>query len=127
LLDEKDKWQNLKSNVRIELTRQTRYTSSVETRYYISSLEKTAKEFNKLIRSHWQIENNLHWQLDITFTEDSSRKREGYSTENFSLLTKTALNIIKTNTTEKLYMANKQLKALLNEDYLMNIIKSLCV
>jgi hypothetical protein len=69
----------------------------------------------------------LHWQLDVTFAEDDSRKREGGSAENFSLLTKTAINIIKTNTTDKLSMANKQLKALLNEDYLMNIIKSSCV
>ena len=127
LLDEKGNWENLKSIVRIESSRQNNTTTSTETRYYISSLGKTAKEFNKLIRSHWQIENNLHWQLDITFAEDDSRKREGSSAENFSLLTKTALNIIKTNTTDKLSMANKQLKALLNEDYLMDIIKSSCV
>ena len=127
LLDEKENWKKLTSIIRIESSRQTANTTSTETRYYISSLTKTSKEFNKLIRSHWQIENKLHWQLDITFTEDASRKREGHSAENFSLLTKTALNIIKINTTEKLSMANKQLKALLNEDYLMNIIKSSCV
>jgi hypothetical protein len=69
----------------------------------------------------------LHWQLDVTFGEDKSRKRKGNSAENFSLLTKTALNIIKTNTTDKISLANKQYKAALNEDYLLSIIKSSCV
>jgi predicted transposase YbfD/YdcC len=127
LLDEKQNWSNLNAVVRIQSTREVANRKTTETRYYISSLTTTAKEFNRLIRSHWQVENKLHWQLDVTFCEDKSRKRKGNSAENFSLLTKTALNIIRTNTHDKISLANKQYKAALNEDYLLNIIKSSCV
>lgn len=127
LLDEKQSWICLNSIIRIESTREIADKKTTETRYYISSLNKTAKEFNKLIRSHWQIENNLHWQLDVTFYEDNSRKRKGNSAENFSLLTKTALNIIKTNTIDKLSVANKRYKASLDQTYLLKIIQSSCV
>jgi len=127
LLDEKENWAQLNAIIRIESTREIGLKTTTETRYYISNLIKPAKEFNQLIRSHWQIENNLHWQLDVTFGEDDSRKRKENSAENFSLITKTALNIIKTNTKDKQSMANKRYKAALNEDYLMQIIKSSCV
>ena len=62
----------------------------MEIRYYISSLTLSAKEINKLIRSHWGIENSLHWILDVNFGEDKSRKRKGYSTENYALINKIA-------------------------------------
>lgn len=127
LLDEKENWINLKSVVRIESIREIGDKKSTETRYYISSALKTAKEFNQLIRSHWQIENNLHWQLDITFCEDASRKRKGNSAEIFSALTKTSLNILKTNTNDQQSIANKRYKAALDEEYLTKIIKSSCV
>lgn len=127
LLDEKDSWTKLQSVIRIETIKEIKDKKSTETRYYISSAIKTAKEFNKLIRSHWQIENNLHWQLDITFCEDASRKRKGNSAEVFSALTKTSLNILKTNTSDKQSLANKRYKASLDPDYLMEIIKSSCV
>lgn len=127
LLDEKQHWTSLNAIIRIESIREIANKKTTETRYYISSLNKTAKELNQLVRSHWQVENNLHWQLDVTFYEDDSRKRKGNSPENFSLLTKTALNIIKTNTTDKISLANKRYKAALDEVYLLNIIKSSCV
>ena len=127
LLDEKQNWTNLNSIIQIESTREIANKITKETRYYISNLIKPAKELNQLIRSHWQIENNLHWQLDVTFCEDDSRKRKGNSAENFSLITKTALNIIKTNTKDKQSIANKRYKAALTEAYLLDIIKSSCV
>ena len=116
-LDEKVHWTNLSSVIRVEACRESGGKKQLETRYYISSLVKSASDFNILIRAHWQIENNLHWQLDITFREDESRKREGYSAENSSLVSKFAMNILKTSTNDKLSFKNKQLNALLNEDY----------
>jgi len=127
LLDEGRNWTDLNSIIRIESSREVADKRTTETRYYISSLMKTAKEFNKLIRSHWQVENNLHWQLDVSFNEDASRKRSGNSAEKFSLITKTALNFLKANTTDKLSMANKRYKAALDEEYLLKILKSSCV
>jgi predicted transposase YbfD/YdcC len=92
----------------MESIREIGEKKTTETRYYITRLNKTAKELNALVRSHWQVENKLHWQLDVTFGEDKSRKRKGNSAEKFSLLTKTALNLIKTNTTDTISLANKQ-------------------
>ena len=127
LLDEKENWPSLKSIICIESIREIGNKKSSETRYYASSAIKTAKEFNGYIRSHWQIENNLHWQLDITFCEDASRKRKGNSAEVFSALSKTALNILKTNSNDKQSLANKRYKAALDENYLLKIINFSCV
>lgn len=127
LLDEKENWPSLKSIIRIESIREIGDKKSSEIRYYASSTIKTAKEFNGYIRSHWQIENNLHWQLDVTFCEDASRKRKGNSAEVFSVLSKTALNILKTSTTDKQSLANKRYKASLDENYLLKIIGFSCV
>jgi predicted transposase YbfD/YdcC len=59
--------------------------------YYISSLDVSAENFQEHIRSHWGIENSLHWRLDVGFREDASRKRAGDSAQNFSVINKIAL------------------------------------
>ncbi|MDH6355822.1 putative transposase YbfD/YdcC [Dysgonomonas sp. PH5-45] len=65
------------------------------TRYYISSLRADAKSLNSWVRQHWGIENKLHWMLDVTMGEDASRKRLKNSPENFSVVFKTALTMLK--------------------------------
>lgn len=67
-------------------------------RYYVSSVDLPVEELAKVIRKHWQIENNLHWVLDMYFYEDLSRTRKDYAMENLSLLTKMCYNIIKLDT-----------------------------
>ena len=62
---------------------------------YISSLAADAMCMNAAIRQHWGIENKLHWVLDMDFGEDASRKRAGYAAQNFSLLNRIALNLIR--------------------------------
>ena len=57
-----------------------------EQRFYISSLLTSAEHFNKIIRQHWAIENQLHWVLDVVFGEDASKKQDKNSVQNFSLL-----------------------------------------
>ncbi len=64
-------------------------------RYYISSLIDTAVNHQKNIRSHWGIENKLHWTLDVAFLEDASRKRNNNAAQNYSILLKIALNLLK--------------------------------
>lgn len=64
-------------------------------RYYISSLSLSAKEFQQIIRSHWSIDNKLRWTIDVAFSEDQSRKRNKNSAQNFSVLLKIALNLLK--------------------------------
>ncbi|NQX86599.1 MAG: ISAs1 family transposase [Flavobacteriaceae bacterium] len=88
------------------------------TRYYISSLEHNADYFQKAIRMHWGIENKLHWSLYVAFREDASRKRIGNSAQNFSMITKMALNLLKNDKTLKAGLQSKRFKAALDENYL---------
>lgn len=76
-------------------TNKTSGKQEQSTRYYISSKKAAAKVFNENIRSHWAIENKLHWSLDVSFKEDSSRKRMGNSAANFGLVTKIVLTMLK--------------------------------
>ena len=72
---------------------------SVERRYYLSSLSVDVTRFADAVRSHWGIENSVHWVLDLTFREDESRPRRGHAAENVSTLRRLALNLLKRETT----------------------------
>jgi len=74
---------------------------TTETRYYISSLPMNAEQFGHAVRTHWSVENNLHWTLDMTFREDDSRMRTGYSAENFAMMRRIALSLVKRDTQSK--------------------------
>jgi predicted transposase YbfD/YdcC len=76
----------------------------------------------KGVRSHWGIENNLHWQLDVSFNEDESRKREGYAAQNFSMLNRIALNFIKYEQSKTRSMKGKRIDAEWDNDYLLKIL-----
>jgi len=122
--EEKNKWKGLDSIVKVESTREIGDDKSVETRFYISSLDGTdAKKAHTAIRSHWGIENNLHWQLDVSFSEDQCRVREGYAAENFSTLRKIALSLLQKEKTAKCGINNKRLKAGWDERYLLKVLQ----
>ena len=70
--------------------------TTVERRYYITSLPLDSERITETIRSHWSIENNLHWQLDVSFNEDSQKKKKN-AAQNFSLLNKIAMTQLKNN------------------------------
>lgn len=94
-------WKGLKSIAMVESTRTIQDKETVEKRYYISSLPADAEVTAKAVRSHWQIENTLHWTLDVTFKEDMSRVRVGHADENLSRVRKIALALLKRHTTPK--------------------------
>lgn len=94
----------------------------IECRYYILSRFTSARRFAEAVRSHWAIENRLHWQLDVTFQEDQSRVRKGHADANFSSLRRTALSLLKNNNTKKVGVKNKRLLAALDEDYLTEVL-----
>ena len=84
----------------------------------------TAKTMMMYKRSHWSIENKLHWVLDMAFREDESRARKDNSAENFNILRQIALNILKSETTFKGSITDKQFKCLLDNDYLNKIVNN---
>jgi predicted transposase YbfD/YdcC len=66
-----------------------------EIRYYISDSKKSAKIFNTKVRSHWEVENKLHWSLDVAMNEDYDKKRAEESAKNFALIRQIVLNLLK--------------------------------
>lgn len=86
------KWKHIKSVV-MAINNTTVHDNSI--RYYFSSIDLPVEELAKIIRKHWQIENNLHWVLDMYFYEDLSRNRKDNALENLSILKKLCYNIIK--------------------------------
>jgi predicted transposase YbfD/YdcC len=93
-----------------------------ETRHYILSKKLTARQFAAAVRKHWSIENQLHWQLDVTFQEDQSRLRMGHADANFSILRRTALSLLKNNRTLKVGVKNKRLAAGWDDSYLEQVL-----
>ena len=93
---EAEKWSGLKSLIKIDAERIMGDEIEKQTRYYISShAEKNAAWFNRAIRSHWAIENNLHWVLDVAFKEDDSRIRRGNAPHNITIIRQAVLNMIR--------------------------------
>jgi predicted transposase YbfD/YdcC len=91
-------------------------------RYYILSKHLSGKNFAAAVRQHWSVENQLHWQLDVTFNEDQSRIRQGHADTNFSILRRTALSMLKNETTAKVGIKNKRLAAGWDTSYLEKVL-----
>jgi predicted transposase YbfD/YdcC len=94
--------------------------TSREARYFIGSRRLSAKRYGKALRNHWGIENNLHWQLDLTFDEDASRIQERNAAHNFAWLRRVALSLLKQNAS-KLSIRGKRKAAALDTDFLEEI------
>jgi len=97
---------------------------SEHTRYFISSLEPDEHRLAQGVRSHWAIENSLHWVLDIAFREDECRKRKDHSVQTFSILRHLTLNMLKRETTYQRSIKRKRLQAGWDESYLEKVLKS---
>ena len=95
---------------------------AVEERYYLSSLPADAKLLNEVARSHWAVENSLHWVLDVAFDEDSSRIKKENAPENFGLLRRLALCLLKKDTSSKRSIRGKRLRASWDDGYLLQVM-----
>lgn len=117
-------WENLRSFVQISSERTDKKTGikQTEERYYISSLNSDATRFNEIIRGHWEIENNLHWQLDVLFKEDMGTKQAGNAAENFSTVTRVALNMLKKDKIKKTSIKIKRKLCGWDKEYLGEIL-----
>ncbi len=125
-IKESNNWCNLKSVIKIESVREFKNSDkSTEkaVRYYISNRIDSAENFQKNIRSHWGVENKLHWTLDVAFSEDASRKRNKNAAQNFSIILKIALNLLKNEKSDRQGIAGKRMRAGWDEDYLMKVLK----
>jgi predicted transposase YbfD/YdcC len=115
-------WEGLQSLIMVQSERRIQGESSTETRYYISSLPPDARHLLKVIRSHWRIENQLHWVLDMSFREDESRVRQGNATENLAIMRHLCLNLLKKETTANCGIKAKRLKAGWDMNYLYKVL-----
>ncbi len=124
-LDPEGEWKDLKSVGMVEAERIIKGEVNRETRYYLSSRSGNAKEFGQAVRSHWGIENSLHWVLDVDFREDDSRIRQGYAAENFAVLRRLALNLIKREPTFRKSVKGRRLAASWSGEYLLRVLTSI--
>lgn len=124
LVEKAAEWSSLQGLVRIRAERYHKATGKTEReiRYYITSLKPDAERLNRAIRQHWSIENKLHWALDVSFGEDLDRKRAGNAAQNFSILNRIALNLLRQDRTCNLGIKGKRLKAGWDNDYLLQLL-----
>jgi predicted transposase YbfD/YdcC len=123
-MSERKRWQGLQGLVMVERERQVNEKTSKERAYFLSShpFEK-AEHAGQLVRGHWGIENGLHWVLDMVFDEDHSRIRQRRAAQNFALLRKLALSLLKNEPTDgKKSVARKRKRAGWDHDYLFLVL-----
>jgi predicted transposase YbfD/YdcC len=116
-----DAWTGMKTMAMVESMRQTEDGIALEKRYYISSLLPDSEKLAHAIRSHWEIENRLHWCLDVTFNEDACRTRTDHAPENLNIVRKIVMNLLRL-TPAKRSLRKKRLRACLNSSYLEEVL-----
>ncbi len=117
-------WPGLRSVGMVRSERREGDRVSVESRYYISSLESDAQRFLKATRSHWGIENSVHWVLDMSFREDESRVRSGNAPENLATIRHAALNLLRQDRQSKISIKAKRKLAAWDNNYLLSILSN---
>ena len=115
-------WAGLCSIATIVSERRLWNKTTYEVRYYITSKASDAQILGQAVRSHWGIENSLHWVLDVTFAEDDSRIRKEHAPRNFSLLRHLAVNLLRQENTVRSSIAMKRYRAALDNDYLAKVV-----
>lgn len=122
-LDPDGAWPGLRTLARVTATRQVgNQDPSTAVRYYLSSLPGDARTVAEAVRSHWSIENRLHWVLDMAFHEDDNRSRTGHSAQNLAVLRKLALTLITRDQTRTVGVKASRLRAGWDTGYLLTLL-----
>ena len=117
-VDPEDLWRDLSAvGIAISERLDSKGRASMETRYYILSRLVRVQEFATAVRGHWSIENNLHWQLDVSFREDQCRVCRNHGPANLSVIRRFALGILKRDTSCRKGIEIKRIKCAGNDDY----------
>ena len=114
-------WPGLRSLIMVESTREFDGKTQSETRYYIASFEPPAKQAAVAVRSHWSIENSLHWQLDVHFRDDDCRVRKDNAPANFLVMRHAAYNLIRRGPGKNSFRAKRKLTAW-DDGYLLSLV-----
>ncbi|MEG3900355.1 ISAs1 family transposase [Microcoleus sp. SVA1_B6] len=117
-------WAGLKSVVMVVRVRHLWNKTTREVQFYLTSLDSDAQLLGRAIRKHWGIENEAHWTLDCTFAEDACRIRSFHSPQNLAVLRRLALNALNREPTYKRSLRQKMKRAAMDNDYLIQIIRS---
>ena len=123
-IDPDGSWHSLKSLAIIKATRVNENETSSQIRFFISSIEVGATQMMGYIRKHWEVENKLHWSLDMSFREDDSRVRIGHAPENLALIRKMALNLLRLNKSKNCGAKTKRLLCAVDTNFLLEILSS---
>lgn len=113
------RWEKLKGLIEVISERKEKNKTSIEHRYYITSLDANGQKLRKAIKGHWGIENNLHRQLDVNFVEDSSVANTGDAAENLATFRRLALNMLGSGKG----LLERRKKAGWDENYLTEVVK----
>lgn len=120
-LQERHNWPGLKAVVIVQSSREISGKIEQETRYYITSLAMLAALLGPVVRSHWSIENSLHWVMDMVFRDDESRVRTEHAPANFTTIKHMALNLLRPPA-GKLSLRGRRKAASWDDDFLASLI-----
>ena len=121
-LDPDGAWPGLRCIAEVVGERRIGETTGRHTRYYLSSLPGDARPIAHAVRSHWGIENQVHWVLDVAFREDVSRARVGYAAANLAVLRKLVLNLLRAEPTRRVGVKASRHKAGWDDGYLLTVL-----